>query len=227
MIQSVCIFGDSVSKGVVFDSTRKKYMLLKDSFVGMVQNAMNIPINNYSKFGCTVTKGKEVLKKHEPELKQYDYILLEFGGNDCDFDWKAISEHPELPHIPNTPVIAFEQSYSEVIENVKKTGGNPVLLSLPPIDAKRYFAWISRGRNANNILQWLGDVEYIYRWHEMYNLSVNRLARIHNVPLIDISSAFLQTGHYQKLICEDGIHPNQDGHKLISTTIQNNVLAYV
>jgi acyl-CoA thioesterase-1 len=227
MIESVCIFGDSVSKGVVFDSARKKYTLLKDSFVDIVKQAMNISIHNYSKFGCTVTKGGEVLKKHESELNQYDYILFEFGGNDCDFDWEAISENPEIQHAPNTPVPAFEQDYSEVIGNVKKTGGNPVLLSLPPIDAKRYFAWISQGRNAKNILQWLGDVEYIYRWHEMYNLAVNRLAMVHNVPLIDISSAFLQTGHYQKLICEDGIHPNQDGHKLISETIQNHVLAYI
>ncbi len=227
MIQSVCIFGDSVSKGVIFDSVRNKYILLKDSFVGTIEHNTNISISNYSKFGCTITKGCEVLKKHESELNQYDYTLLEFGGNDCDFDWAAISNEPESPHTPNTPVSAFEQGYSELIDEVKKSGGKPVLLSLPPIDAKRYFAWVTRGLNADNVLRWLGDVEYIYRWHEMYNLAVNRLAKLHSVPLIDISSAFLKTGHYQNLICEDGIHPNKDGHKLISETIEQNALAYV
>lgn len=226
MIQSVCIFGDSVSKGVVFDSVRNKYILLKDSFVGTIEQNTNISISNYSKFGCTVTKGNEMLKKHESELSQYDYTLLEFGGNDCDFDWEAISNEPESPHSPKTPVSAFEQGYSELINEVKKSGGKPVLLSLPPIDAKRYFAWISRGLNADNILRWLGDVEYIYRWHEMYNLAVNRLAMVHAIPLIDISSAFLKTGHYQNLICDDGIHPNKDGHKLISETIEHYALAF-
>ncbi len=219
MTQSICVFGDSVSKGVVFDSVHKKYMLLKDSFVCLLEKAADIAISNYSKFGCTVTKGVEILKKHQNELSKYDYTVLEFGGNDCDFDWAKVSESPESVHIPNTPVEKFEAYYSELIDEVKQCGGNPILLSLPPIDAKRYFAWISRGLNAENILHFLGDIEYIYRWHEMYNLAVYRLAMEHQVPIIDISSAFLQTGNYQSLICEDGIHPNEKGHKLIGETI--------
>lgn len=220
MIQSVCIFGDSVSKGVVFDSVRKKYILLKDSFVGMIQRNTNILVSNYSKFGCTITKGNEIIKKHESELSQYDYTLLEFGGNDCDFDWAAISNAPEDLHTPKTPVPIFEKIYTKLIEQVKKSGGNPVLLSLPPIDSIKYFAWISRGLNPDNILHWLGDVECIYRWHESYNMAVRRLAAANAIPLIDISSSFLKTGHYQDFICEDGIHPNQGGHKLISEVIE-------
>ncbi|MBE6830962.1 MAG: SGNH/GDSL hydrolase family protein [Ruminococcaceae bacterium] len=100
-----------------------------------------------------------------------------------------------------------------------------MLLSLPPIDAQRYFAWISRGLNAENILRFLGDIEYIYRWHEMYNLAVYRLAMDQGVPLIDISSAFLKTGNFQDLICEDGIHPNENGHRLIGQTIEKYALA--
>lgn len=225
MIQSICVFGDSVSKGVVFDSVQKKYTLLKNSFANLLVRTTHISVNNFSKFGCTVTKGSEVLKKHQEELHQYDYTVLEFGGNDCDFDWAAVAASPDGLHRSKTPVSDFEESYSGLIETVKKSGGTPVLLSLPPIDAKRYFAWISRGLNAENILHFLGDIEYIYRWHEMYNLAVYRLALAHHVPLIDISSAFLQTENYQRLICEDGIHPNENGHSLISETITRYVLA--
>jgi acyl-CoA thioesterase I len=219
MIQSICVFGDSVSKGVVFDSVQKKYTLLKNSFVNMIVHSVNISVNNYSKFGCTVTKGSEVLKKHQDELNQYDYTVLEFGGNDCDLDWTEVAAAPDSAHQAKTPVSVFEESYSRLIETVKKCGGNPVLLSLPPIDAKKYFAWISRGLNAENILRFLGDIEFIYRWHEMYNLAVYRLAIAHQIPLIDISSVFLGTENYQHLICEDGIHPNEGGHKLIGETI--------
>nr|WP_319487599.1 SGNH/GDSL hydrolase family protein [uncultured Caproiciproducens sp.] len=225
MIQSVCVFGDSVAKGIVFDSVRNRYILLKDSFVSMIEKNTHIVISNFSKFGCTVTKGGEVLKKHESELNQYDYTVLEFGGNDCDFNWAEVSAFPERKHTANTPVSVFQEYYSKMIDEVKKCGGKPVLLSLPPIDAKRYFAWISRGLNPDNILRWLGDVEYIYRWHEMYNLAVNRLAMLHSIPLIDISSAFLKTGNYQDLICDDGIHPNENGHRLIGETIERYALA--
>lgn len=219
MINSICVFGDSVSKGVVFDSVHQKYMIIKDSFLNLISRGDHIAVSNYSKFGCTVTKGGEILKRHSDELCNYDYTVLEFGGNDCDFDWAKVADHPDENHIPNTPVSEFESYYANMIDKVKQCGGNPVLLSLPPIDAKRYFSWVSRGLNAENILHFLGDVEYIYRWHEMYNLAVYRLAMEHRIPLIDISSAFLSTGNYQKLICEDGIHPNENGHKLIGYTI--------
>lgn len=219
MIQSVCVFGDSVSKGVVFDSVQNKYTLLKNSFANMLVRNAHISIDNYSKFGCTVTKGGEVLKKHREDLRRYDYTVLEFGGNDCDLDWASVAAAPDSAHPAKTPVSVFEESYSELIDTVKKCGGNPVLLSLPPIDAKKYFAWVSRGLNADNILKFLGDIEFIYRWHEMYNLAVYRLAIAHRVPLVDISSAFLKTENYQNLICEDGIHPNEGGHRLIGDTI--------
>ncbi len=224
MIQSVCVFGDSVAKGIAFDSVRKKYILLKDSFVSMIERNSHIVIRNFSKFGCTVVKGGEVLKKHLSELGRYDYTVLEFGGNDCDFNWAEVSASPESNHAPNTPVSVFEEYYSRMIDEIRACGGKPLLLSLPPIDAKRYFVWISRGLNPENILRWLGDVEFIYRWHEMYNLAVNRLAILHHVPLIDISSAFLKTGNFQDLICEDGIHPNENGHRLIGQTIEKYAL---
>lgn len=221
LTHTVCVFGDSVTKGVVFDSVRDKYILLKDSFVNMVRNGGNFAVNNYSRFGSTVSKGLEMLTRHKSELSGSDYTVLEFGGNDCDFDWAEVAAAPDAEHTPNTPIGRFGQLYAAMIAQVRSCGSHPVLLTLPPVDAKRYFAWISRGLNADAILHWLGDVEYIYRWHEMYNLAVCRLSRDMDVPLIDISSAFLETPNYQRLICADGIHPNAEGHKLIGRTVGN------
>lgn len=226
MIHSVCVFGDSVTKGVVFDSVLNKYILLKDSFANLVKSGAQIVMRNYSKFGSTVSKGLETLTKHQGELKNYDYIALEFGGNDCDFNWADVSAKPNANHQPNTPMGVFVQKYTQMISEIKEGGSCPVLLTLPPIDAKRYFAWISKNLNAENILHWLGDVERIYRWHEMYNLAVCRLANDSQIPLIDISSAFLETSNYQRLICDDGIHPNKLGHELISHIINSTITQY-
>jgi acyl-CoA thioesterase-1 len=221
MIDSVCIFGDSVAKGVVLDSVSKKYVLLKDSFVNLLKAGAQCGVKNYSRFGSTVTKGLESLSKRLDELKNYDYVALEFGGNDCNLNWAQIAANPEGEHKPNTPLGVFEQKYVQMVREVRAAGSCPVILSLPPIDAQRYFAWISRGLNADNILRYLGDVEHIYRWHEMYNVAVLRVAEQTHAPLVDISSAFLATRNYQKLICDDGIHPNERGHELIARTIED------
>ena len=36
--------------------------------------------------------------------------LIGFGGNDIDYNWRAISEHPEEEHLPNTPPEQFQPS---------------------------------------------------------------------------------------------------------------------
>ncbi len=224
MIDSICIFGDSIMKGVIFDAIKGRYIFLKNSFLNILgMRNSNIKVNNYAKFGCTITVGRQLIEKHAAELPGYEYTALEFGGNDCDFDWKAISENPDAVHIPKTPIDEFERKYSEIIDRVAAAGSKPVLFSLPPLGARRYFSWISRGLNAENILRWLGDEEHIYRWHEMYNIAVLRLAAVKDVALIDIRRAFLETKDYLSLLCEDGIHPNEAGHALISEVIKKTV----
>lgn len=218
---SICIFGDSVSKGIVFDAARKKYQALKDSFANLFCKKTSVPVTNYSKFGCTISKGQELIHRHAEELCGYDCVVLEFGGNDCDFNWREVSETPDGLHLPKTPLDEFERRYMDIFEEIRAKGGTPVLLSLPPIESNRYFRWISQGLNADNILHWLGDVHRIYRYHELYNMAVCRLAIKEQVPLIDIRSAFLLDRNYSDLLCEDGIHPNQKGHALIYNTIHS------
>ena len=160
------------------------------------------------------------------KLPGYRFTALEFGGNDCDFDWKSVSECPDGIHLPKTPLDEFESLYSKIIDDVSNSGSKPVLFSLPPLSAERYFAWISKGLNAVNILRWLGDVGHIYRWHEMYNNTVVKIAEAKNVLLIDIREAFLKARDYLSLLCEDGIHPNEAGHALISDVVMNALPAF-
>lgn len=221
MADTACIYGDSVAKGVILDNIKNKYTLLKDSFVNRLQSGFEIAVTNYSKFGCTVSKGLELLKKHLSSVSKYDYIVLEFGGNDCDFDWVEVAKDPGAPHRCKTPLDEFERSYTEMIRTIRTNGGHPVILSLPPIDAQRYFNWISQGLDSGQILQFLGDKEHIYRWHEMYNMAVCRIAQTEIVPLIDITTRFLEMVNYQSCICDDGIHPNEKGHAIIAKAIED------
>ncbi|MDD4509809.1 MAG: SGNH/GDSL hydrolase family protein [Oscillospiraceae bacterium] len=223
-MEAICVFGDSLSKGVVFDRIRERYAFLKDSFVNLFCHKMCIRVINYAKFGCTIGKGKRLLDEHQVEIANSDFTILEFGGNDCDFDWEEVSKEPEAEHLPKTPLDVFADTYAQLVDKTREAGGKPVLLNLPPIHPKRYFNWISRGLDGASILQWLGgSEEYIYRWHEMYNMQVCRLASEKKVPLIDIRSAFLEQRDYGAYLCVDGIHPNEAGHRLISQAIEESV----
>lgn len=220
MINHVCVFGDSISKGVVYDSEKKKYVFLGDSFVNIVSQERKMEIVNFAKFGCTVDKGLQYLDKNKEKISGCDLVALEFGGNDCDFDWESIANDPEAEHLPRTPLKKFTDMYRTLIVAVKKFGKKIIVLNLPPLDEDKYFKWISRGRNSDNILKWLGGAtDYIYNWQELYSVTVGMIANALQVPLIDIRGAFLRNRHYTDFLCEDGIHPNIRGHRLIADAI--------
>lgn len=215
----ICVFGDSVAKGVVYDETRDKYIFLKDSFINLFSNARHIPVKNLARFGCTTIRGQQLLEKHKEQLCQYDYTIMEFGGNDCNFNWEEISLHPEQEHRPAVPSSEFKNTYANMLTRVKEYGSRPILLSLPPLNQQRFFDWICRGLNRENIMKWLGDVNYIYRWQEAYNLILFQLASEHQVPLIDIRKIFLENRRYGDLLCADGMHPSRQGHALIHSAL--------
>lgn len=222
-MKSVCAFGDSVLKGIILDNTGK-YKVTKNSFSHLCENAFEIKVDNWGKFGSTIRNGEISLERYYNKIKGHDYVLFEFGGNDCDFDWKEISEKPDTKCQPNSTIQDFALAYTELINKVKSLEVAPVLLSLPPIDANRYFKTISKGLNAENILKWMdGDVEFINHWHERYNLEVFKLGIEQNVSVIDITSAFLEHRNYKEFICEDGIHPNEKGHEIIAQAITNHI----
>jgi lysophospholipase L1-like esterase len=159
--------------------------------------------------------------------RQQRVALLEFGGNDCNFDWPAVAADPGRDYEPATPVDVFRNVYGEVILSLRDQGYTPVLLTLPPLDAQRYFDWFTRdGLDRDAILFWLGDVQFIYRWHEGYNDIVWEVAMNYDCPVIDIRANFLKQKHVSSLLCMDGIHPNRAGHKLIEKAILEHAASY-
>ena len=53
----------------------------------------------------------------------------------------------------------------------------------------------------------------------MYSNLVCEIASASNIKMIDIRSAFLKLRNYSDYLCEDGIHPNEEGHRLIEEAI--------
>lgn len=216
-MKSICILGDSVVKGVVFDEEKGRYVFSRNSFDKLLSEKTGAVIKNWAKFGCTIEKGIEILKKKKELISNYDICLIEFGGNDCDLNWQEISKNPHKEHLANVPLERFKKEYIEVIEGVEETGSHPVLMTLPPLDSKRFFNWIARGLSKENIMTYLNmDVESIYRWHKNYNRVVKEIAMEENLPVLDINEAFSNLGDYSSYLCLDGMHPNEKGHRLIA-----------
>ena len=216
-IINIDILGDSILKGVQVNPVNKKYFI-SDLGLEILNKKYSVQIKNYSSFGCTVTKGNNLLKKLMEKNIKCDAIIMDYGGNDCDYNWKEISENPEGNHIPNTPMQLFTETYLSIIDTLKEKGILPILTTLPPLEPERFFEWFCKDLNKKNVLKWLGEINNIYRHQESYSKAIEQIATEKQVPVVDLRGAFLKNKNVKTLLCEDGTHPNSAGQRIITAS---------
>lgn len=222
-MRSIKIYGDSILKGVMYNEELKKYKLFGYRFDELAENG--IEVENNCKMGATVGKGLEIIKDTLAECTSDTEVVMEFGGNDCNFDWAEVSNDPDGNFHCATPEDEFVEKYLEAIDYAKGKGAKVAICTLVPIESQRFMNWVSRGLNYDNIMKYLGDVNMIARWQEYYSHLAEKVARIANCRVLDLRSAFLMPKALDNMICVDGIHPNAEGHKKIAQIFQKSVMA--
>ena len=140
---------------------------------------------------------------------------MDFGGNDCDFKWREIAETPTETHLPAVPLPEFVERYRGMVRKLLRHDIVPILTTLPPLEPQLFFDWWCGRLDREAVRRWLGSECNIYAHQERYSRAVEQLAREEHVPLVDIRGAFLDHGHLDTLLCEDGTHPNSAGQALI------------
>ena len=225
------VFGDSLLKGIQVNPKNKCYHVDNHIDIEGLEKEHSLIIKNFSKFGCTITKGFSLIEKRlKSGEASCDAIVMDYGGNDCDFNWQEVGERPYGDHLPNTPLDLFIETYHKIIKRINEKGIRPILTTLPPLDAQRFFDWFCNGLNKANILSWLESVETIYRWQENYSRTIEKIAAETNTLIVDIRGAFLKHGRIKRFLCEDGTHPNTEGQRIITGAFfgfieQSNILA--
>jgi lysophospholipase L1-like esterase len=220
-LTNIQLFGDSILKGIQVNPTSKRYYTKNDIDLPMLSERFSLSIQNDSHFGCTVTKGDKILSRKLESGLNFDAVIMDFGGNDCDFNWNEIAANPDGNYQPNTPLPDFILEYRAIIQKLKANGIVPILTTLPPLEPQRFFDWWCQNLNKVNIMKWLGSITAIYSQQEKYSRQVEQLAKEENVPLVDIRGAFLNHGRIDTLMCEDGTHPNSEGQKIITEAFLN------
>lgn len=222
-IEKIYVWGDSIMLGVVLDDASGRYLKLHGNCcIAGVEKKLNIPVKNFSHFGITSEKGLRIMEKSMSAVCTGGVALIEFGGNDVDYNWEEIAKNPEGSHSPKVSPENYESNLSKMVKLVRSKGLIPALINLPPISSKLYLNWFSKNtEHKENILKWLGSVERIYKSQESYSRIMEKTAEMLNCFLIDIRSAFTCNKDYNCYLCSDGIHPNAKGHRIMLNVLEN------
>lgn len=215
-LSGVVLWGDSIGRGIDFDSARGRYAVLRENFERVLRRRGVIDIDNRSRFGATVVDG---LKDYEASGLTDGTMLLEYGGNDCNMPWDKVSQDPSQQYEAATPLHVFEETLTRFARLVKERGGRPLLVTPPPLVAERFVPWVSQGLDEGTIRRYLGDVQHVYRWHERYSNAVRRVALALRCGLVDLRDRLLAEQDYPSLVGVDGMHITQRGHEVIADAL--------
>lgn len=92
---NIAVWGDSIGRAVGFSDGLGRYAVIKPNYREMLLQSRTVNILNHSRFGATLPEGlADFLEAAEVDAPA---VAIQFGGNDCNYDWAAISETPGLP----------------------------------------------------------------------------------------------------------------------------------
>lgn len=227
--KKITVFGDSIGKGVFTDGG--KIEVIKDNAVKLFEEWKGIEIDNRSGYGQSLKRllDKGVIEKYIAGLdkSKRNIAVIELGGNDADFDWKAVADAPHENHYPKTGIEEFSLAYAKLLKDLRSAGVETVACTIVPISSERYFDnVICKITDGEKVLEYFrGDVNTIHRHQEMFNNEILKNSYAKGLNIIDLRQRFLTSLQFKNLMCRDGIHPNEKGQDEIFYAARNFVTA--
>lgn len=218
-INRISVYGDSILKGAVTGTeSGRMFEILEENSLSIASKKLGFELNNQSVFGSFMSK---TIRRFNKDLEKGvigDLAIIESGGNDCDYDWATVSDAPDEPHDPRTKLDDFISMINEIVTKCRENKITPLIMTMPALVPERWFEHIVQGHNRENILKFLnGQPTVLYQNHERYNIALLKYCYEKNVQFVDMRMKLFSTPNYRDLMCQDGIHPNQQGYNFMAT----------
>lgn len=221
-IKSIIVWGDSILKGIKSSEDLKEISVIEDNALELVSKQLGVDIINKSIYGAPITKIRQTQIKNLNKNLSSDICLIESATNDSDYDWEKVSENPNENHLQKVSLTDFKNTLQEMVNDAIKNHITPVLVTSTPLITQWWFDYICIDKNKNNILSFIkNNPNVLFENQEKYSNTLKEFALQNNIQLIDLRTEFLKAPDITQLICKDGIHPNEKGHKFIAQILSD------
>lgn len=213
------VFGDSILKGVItIPNSDKLFDVTENDSLSLAQKELAFELDNRSIYGNITSKGLVKLQKFFEKGGEADFCIIEFGSNDCDYDWNIFKPGAELPPASEikqkVPLAEYLENLKQMVELCRSNKVTPLMMGLIPYVCDDWFKTIIKGQNEAAILDFLGgNPEQLCKNQLIYKNAQADFVQKNNVQFLDPWTIF--EGH-KELMCYDGIHPNEKGYVFLA-----------
>lgn len=198
----ILVFGDSIAYGK-WDKDGGWVQRLRhhiDETYNLTENK-NIQVYNLSIPGeittrlCTRIRGEMDMRIPLADTKENNLIIIAVGINDTNVqNWISGKQ---------TPLTEFKQNIKQLISLSSNKYSRCVIMGLTPIHESKYEERF-QGRLFNKTIK-------------EYDNAISEVAAERDIPFVDFFGILKSKDYEETLI--DGIHPNSEGHKMISELV--------
>ena len=224
---SIVVFGDSILKGVITTPESKNlFDVTENDSLTLAQKELDFELDNRSIYGNITSKGLVKLQKYlekcsKGELQAADFCIIEFGSNDCDYDWNIFPQDQAAPDFssiqPKVPFDLYLENLTQMVNLCRAHKITPLIMNLIPYICDRWFKTIAKAHNEEAMLAFLkGSADTLGQNQARYQKALMDFAAKNKVQTIDAWTLFSSAPDAASLMCEDGIHPNETGYELLS-----------
>ena len=201
------VFGDSILKGVItIPGSKNLFDVTENDSLSLAQKELGFELDNRSIYGNITSKGLVKLQKFFDKGETADFCIIEFGSNDCDYDWGTL--------IQKVPLADYLENLKQMISLCRTNKVTPLMMGLIPYVCDDWFKTIIKGQDEAAILNFLGGTaETLGKNQLIYKNAQADFVKENKVQFLDPWTIF--EGH-KELMCYDGIHPNEKGYQLLS-----------
>ncbi len=201
------VFGDSILKGVItIPNSGKLFDTTENDSLSLAQKELGFELDNRSIYGNITSKGLVKLQKFFEKGGEADFCIIEFGSNDCDYDWGTL--------VQKVPLAEYLENLTAMVKLCREHKVTPLMMGLIPYVCDDWYQTIIKGQNEAAILDFLGgSSETLGKNQLIYKDAQADFVQKNNVQFLDPWTIF--EGH-KELMCYDGIHPNEKGYELLS-----------
>ena len=201
------VFGDSILKGVItIPNSDKLFDVTENDSLSLAQKELGFELDNRSIYGNITSKGLIKLQKFFEKGGEADFCIIEFGSNDCDYDWGTL--------VQKVPLEDYLANLAAMVKLCREHKVTPLMMGLIPYICDDWFKTIIKGQNEAAILDFLGgNPEQLGKNQLIYKNAQADFVQKNKVQFLDPWQIF--QGH-KEIMCYDGIHPNEEGYVELS-----------